>query len=170
MRYLVRIGDQEFTISELDRNLGLARINGQLVHFDFQHVRGSLYSLIIDSKVFTAHLEGDGSVAEIQCGPHLWRAEVDDERTALLRQLARSDTLAAGTFEIKAPMPGLVVRLPVQKGEAVKKGQSLVVIEAMKMENDIKSPADGYVATIHVSERTAVEKNAPLVTLATGAL
>jgi pyruvate carboxylase subunit B len=70
-----------------------------------------------------------------------------------------------GTAEIKAPMPGMVVRLPAQKGDAVKKGQSLVVIEAMKMENDLKSPADGIVTAIHVAERTAVEKNARLITL-----
>jgi biotin carboxyl carrier protein len=67
--------------------------------------------------------------------------------------------------EVKAPVPGLVVRLPVKNGEAVKKGQSLVVIEAMKMENDIRSPMDGVVSAVHIDERNAVEKNTPLVTL-----
>lgn len=166
MHYLVRIGDQKFSVTDIDREQGQARLNGRVVRFDFQHVRGSLYSLIVDGKVFSAHLESDQETIEINQGPNVFRAEVDDERAALLRQLARSESAAAGTVEIKAPMPGLVVRLAVQKGEAVTKGQSLVVIEAMKMENDIRSPASGVVATIHVAERTAVEKNAPLVTLA----
>jgi len=165
MRYLVRIGGQNITISEVDRSKGQARIDGRLVQFDFQHVRGSLYSLIIDGKVFSAHLESDGVVEEIAQGPNLFRAEVEDERAAILKQLARSETGAPETFVLKAPMPGLVVRLPVQKSDWVKKGQSLVVIEAMKMENDLKSPVEGIVTTLHVSERTAVEKNAKLITL-----
>jgi biotin carboxyl carrier protein len=85
----------------------------------------------------------------------------------VLRQLARGEAQTMGTIEIKAPMPGLVVRLPVKKDDSVKKGQSVAVIEAMKMENDIKSPADGVVTTIHVAERNAVEKNAKLLTLMT---
>jgi biotin carboxyl carrier protein len=165
MRYLVRLGERQVSIHEVDRNKGQALIDGQRVQFDFQRVRGSLYSLIIDGKVFSAHLENDGGAAEISCGPFSLRAEVEDERAALLRRLARSETEAAGTFEIKAPMPGLVVRLPAQKGATVKKGQSLVVIEAMKMENDLKSPGDGVVTAIHVTERSAVEKNARLLTL-----
>jgi pyruvate carboxylase subunit B len=159
------LGDRKISVHEIDCSKGQALVDGRRVHFDFRRVRGSLYSLIIDGKVFSAHLANDGGVEEISCGPFVLRAEVEDERAALLRRLARSETQAAGTFEIKAPMPGLVVRLPAQKGAAVKKGQSLVVIEAMKMENDLKSPADGVVTTIHVAERSAVEKNTKLITL-----
>ncbi len=165
MRYVVHFGNRKFSVHAIDRNQGQALIDGRRVHFDFRHVRGSLYSLILDGKVFSAHLETDGAVKEISCGPFVLRAEVEDERAALLRRLARSETQAAGTLEIKAPMPGLVVRLPAQKGAIVKKGQSLVVIEAMKMENDLKSPIDGIVTAVHIAERSAVEKNARLLTL-----
>jgi len=167
MRYLVRIGEQQFTISEIDSQQQRARLNGQLVDFDFQHVRGSLYSLIIAGRSFAAHLERDEQGIELGHGPNWLRLEVEDERAAILKQLARSEAGTAGTVDIKAPMPGLVVRLLVQKGESVKKGQSLVVIEAMKMENDVKSPADGIVTALHITERTAVEKNARLLTLTT---
>jgi len=165
MRYLVRIGEQKFTISEIDRQQGKARLDGQGIDFDFRHVRGSLYSLIIGGRSFAAHLERDEQGIELGHGPNWLRVEVEDERTAVLKKLARSEAGTAGAVEIKAPMPGLVVRLPVQKGEPVKKGQSLAVIEAMKMENDIKSPVDGVVAALHITERTAVEKNARLLTL-----
>lgn len=165
MRYFVHLDNRKFSIHEIDRNRGQALIDGRPVHFDFRHVRISLYSLIIDGKVFSAHLATDGGVKEISCGPFVLRAEVEDERAALLRRLTRSETQAAGPVEIKAPMPGLVVRLPAPKGAAVKKGQSLVVIEAMKMENDIKSPADGVVTAVHVAERSAVEKNTKLLTI-----
>lgn len=166
MRYHVHIGDQKYSLREIDHHTGRAQIDGLVVQFDFQHVRGSLYSLIIDGRVFSAHVERDEEAIEICHGPHVLRAAVEDERATLLRQLARGESAAAAAVEIKAPMPGLVVRLPVKPGEAVKKGQSLVVIEAMKMENDIKAPADAVVATIHVTERTAVEKNTRLLTLA----
>jgi biotin carboxyl carrier protein len=167
MRYLVRIGGQQFAITEIDSQQRRARLNGQLVDFDFQHVRGSLYSLIIAGRSFAAHLECDEQGIELIHGPNWLRLEVEDERAAILKQLARSEAGILRTVDIKAPMPGLVVRLSVQKGEPVKRGQSLVVIEAMKMENDVKSPADGVVAALHVAERTAVEKNARLITLTT---
>jgi pyruvate carboxylase subunit B len=168
MRYLVRIGDQTFSISDIDRDRGMARIDGRLVNFDFKHHRGSLYSLVIDGKVFSAHLENKNGIEEIYCGANVFHAEIEDERAALLRQLSRSDTRTTTAFELKAPMPGLVVHLSVRKGQTVKKGQSLIVIEAMKMENDIKSPAEGRVATIHVKERDTVEKDALLLTFTTG--
>jgi len=167
MRYLVRIGEQTVTISEIDFRQRRARVDGQWVDFDFQQVRGSLYSLIIAGRSFSAHLENEESGLELGRGPNWCRVEVEDERAARLKQLARGEAGTAGAVEVKAPMPGLVVRLPVQKGEAVKKGQSLLVIEAMKMENDIKSPADGVVAALHIAERTAVEKNTRLLTLTT---
>lgn len=167
MRYLVRIGEQKMTISEIDLRQRRARLDGEWVDFDFQHVRGSLYSLLIAGRSFSAHLEKDELNVELGHGPGWWRVEVEDERAARLKQLARGEASTAGAVEVKAPMPGLVVRLPVQKGEAVQKGQSLVVIEAMKMENDIKSPADGIVAAVHTAERTAVEKNTRLLTLTT---
>jgi biotin carboxyl carrier protein len=65
--------------------------------------------------------------------------------------------------ELKAPMPGLVLRVTANEGEAVKKGDTLLVLEAMKMENSIKSPGDGMVAKIMVKPGQAVEKNQLLV-------
>jgi biotin carboxyl carrier protein len=166
MRYLVHFGDQKLSISDIDREKGQARVNGKLVQFDFQHVRGPLYSLIADGKVFSASIERNEGVAEMSCGATVLRAELEDERAILLRQLSRRDTRIGETIDIKAPMPGLVIRVPVKNGDTIKKGQSLVVIEAMKMENDIRSPMDGVVSAIHIEERSAVEKNTLLVTLA----
>lgn len=63
---------------------------------------------------------------------------------------------------IKSPMPGMVLQIKVEEGLAIKKGESVMILEAMKMENEIKAPADGIVKQIFVSEGTPVEKNAPL--------
>ena len=72
---------------------------------------------------------------------------------------------AAGANAIKAPMPGNVIKVNVKAGDAVKKGDVLCVLEAMKMENDIMAPADGTVATVDVAAGQAVQTDAVLVTL-----
>jgi pyruvate carboxylase subunit B len=75
--------------------------------------------------------------------------------------------LAATTGEImiKSPMPGLIVAVPVSEGQAVKKGQTVVVLESMKMENELKAPRDGMVAAIKIVPRQSVEQHQPLVVL-----
>jgi biotin carboxyl carrier protein len=71
----------------------------------------------------------------------------------------------AGAVAVKAPMPGNVIKVNVKPGDAVKKGDVLVVLEAMKMENDICAPADGTVASVEAAKGSTVETDAVLVTL-----
>jgi biotin carboxyl carrier protein len=88
-----------------------------------------------------------------------------DERTRAIRDLADAAQTAAGPAPLVAPMPGLVVRIAVQVGDAVGAGQGLVVMEAMKMENELRAPAAGIVTAIHAVAGTAVEKGTLLVEL-----
>lgn len=88
-----------------------------------------------------------------------------DERTRHIQSLAGAGRSAAGGGTVKAPMPGLVVRVLVAVGEAVRAGQSLVVLEAMKMENELKAPAAGIVTSIAATVGAAVDKGAVLVVL-----
>ena len=78
---------------------------------------------------------------------------------------APAASLAAGE-PVKAPMPGVVLKVQVQQGQAVKAGQVLVILEAMKMENEIVAPKDGTVAQIVAAKGASVESGAPLVILA----
>ena len=71
----------------------------------------------------------------------------------------------AGAVAVKAPMPGNIMKVNVKAGAAVKKGEVLVVLEAMKMENDVCAPQDGVVASVEVSQGATVETDAVLVTL-----
>ena len=71
----------------------------------------------------------------------------------------------AGSVVVKAPMPGTIMKVNVKSGDAVKKGDVLVVLEAMKMENDVCAPEDGTVASVEVAKGTSVETDAVLVTL-----
>ena len=89
-----------------------------------------------------------------------------DERTHAIRQLSASKSSRAAEGVVSAPMPGLVVRVLVAAGDRVEAGQGLVVLEAMKMENELQAPGTGTVRAVRVTTGEAVEKGAPLVELA----
>jgi biotin carboxyl carrier protein len=89
--------------------------------------------------------------------------EALDERTRAIRQVAGAATKPAGPTSLIAPMPGLVVRVFVQPGDRVQPGQGVVVIEAMKMENELRVQTAGVVRAVRVDAGSAVEKGAVLV-------
>jgi acetyl/propionyl-CoA carboxylase alpha subunit len=91
--------------------------------------------------------------------------EALDERTRAIRELSRANAAASGPAPIKAPMPGLIVRINVKPGDVVEAGQGVVVMEAMKMENELRATAGGTVTSVEVVEGQAVEKGALLVAL-----
>ena len=94
-----------------------------------------------------------------------WEAEVVDERTRHIRSLTAGATAARGPATLRAPMPGLVVRVLVEAGQEVAAGAGIVVLEAMKMENELKAPAAGVVGAIRVGAGEPVEKGQVLVEL-----
>ena len=96
-----------------------------------------------------------------------FRFEVEalDERARAIRELSGASAGPSGPAPLKAPMPGLIVRVNVQVGDTVQAGQGLVVMEAMKMENELRAQAAGKVRSIVVSPGTAVEKGALLIEL-----
>jgi len=94
-----------------------------------------------------------------------YAAEALDERTRAIRELTAATAGPAGPAPLIAPMPGLIVRINVNPGDQVKAGQGLVVMEAMKMENELRAVAAGTVKAIRVKPGTAVERGATLVEL-----
>ena len=89
--------------------------------------------------------------------------EALDERTRAIRDITAESSKSTGPASLVAPMPGLIVRVNVSPGDAVQAGQGLVVMEAMKMENELRAPAAGTVKTVMVEPGKAVEKGAVLV-------
>lgn len=89
--------------------------------------------------------------------------EALDERTRIIRDLTAAAAGPAGPAPLVAPMPGLIVRVAVAPGDTVATGQGLVVMEAMKMENELRAAGAGLVKSVHVQPGTAVEKGAVLI-------
>jgi len=94
-----------------------------------------------------------------------YEVEALDERSRTIRDLSAASGVAAGPAPLIAPMPGLVVRVNVTEGDEVAAGQGLVVMEAMKMENELRAPAAGRVSRVHATGGTAVETGTVLVEL-----
>jgi pyruvate carboxylase subunit B len=108
--------------------------------------------------------EGDDALSLIAAGSY-YTAHVASERSRLLRQYARSTRPSASKMEVHSPMPALVVKLEVEVGQHVTPGQGLLILEAMKMENEIKAHFAGCVKSIHVQQGKAVEKGELLLVL-----
>ena len=96
---------------------------------------------------------------------HRFEAEALDERMRTIRDLTASTARDSGPKPLVAPMPGLIVRVQVQPGDRVEAGQGLVVMEAMKMENELRTTSAGTVTAVRASAGMAVEKGSILVEL-----
>ena len=95
----------------------------------------------------------------IRVNGNKYTVQLKDKYDELLEKLGMNNTSAAKIKDVKAPMPGLVVDIRVKEGDQIKKGDALVVLQAMKMENILKCPADVTIKRIHVKKDDAIEKN-----------
>ncbi|NJD20464.1 MAG: acetyl-CoA carboxylase biotin carboxyl carrier protein subunit [Gemmatimonadetes bacterium] len=164
MRYFVTLAGRTLQV-ELEPD-GM-RVDGVEVTADLAHVEGTdLRSLLLDGASYgiLAARREDGL-----WGLHLrgrrWAAEVVDERTRAIRALAGDTGAAQGPRPIRAPMPGLVVKVEVAVGDRVEAGQGVAIVEAMKMENELRAEGPAVVAGIRVSPGQAVEKDQILIDL-----
>jgi pyruvate carboxylase subunit B len=154
------VGDRTLDVSLED---GQLTVNGEAVEFSFQSIRKGYVSLIVDGKSVPVSVEpeDDGTYSVTIAGRRT-QVRVKDERALLMEEFGLEEDGAAGG-EVRAPMPGLVLDVLVEVGDAVEADQGLLVLEAMKMENELKAPATGTVAAIHAASGDAVEKNALLI-------
>ena len=159
MKYVTIINNERYEI-EID-NDGSVLINGEMRDVDFLNLGGSLFSLITENKSFEAVIDDDEGRIAVMMRGRLFEAQVLDERAMLLLQ--RRGGQPSGSGEINAPMPGLIVEVTVESGQTVQQGETLIILESMKMQNELKSPVDGVVGSIHVSADQAVNKNDLLV-------
>ena len=165
MRYVVEV-DGERTVVELSGDE--VTVDGEAVQARLVDVEGTPVSLLtIGSRVYrVVARRGDarGRYA-ISVDGRRFAVEALDERTRAIRDLSAASAAAAGPSPLVAPMPGLIVRVNVQPGDQVQAGQGLVVMEAMKMENELRSQSAGTVKTVLAQPGSAVEKGAVLVEL-----
>ena len=164
MKYFVTVGERTLIV-ELDGEA--VQVDGQPVSVVLESQAGSPeLRLVLDGRASTLAVEGhqegvwrlvdQGAVREVL---------VEDERSRHIRTLSGAGRAIPTGAVVKAPMPGMVVRIPVNPGDRVVAGSGLLVLEAMKMENEMRAPIAGVVTVVRVAAGQAVEKGQILIEL-----
>jgi biotin carboxyl carrier protein len=166
MNYLATIGSDAYTIVlKEEESLVQAEINGAPMRIDLVHMDGeNTYSLLIDGRSYTATVLEANERCRIMIDGAVYEVEVEQEDLARLRSEVKRKHRAGGE-QIKAPMPGRVIAIEVKAGDTVAPGQGLIVIEAMKMENELRTHAGGVVKEVRAGVGDAVNKNDVLIVL-----
>ncbi len=140
-----------------------ARVDERPVELDVAYL-GTQISVRVDGRMVDLTTEGSPPEVGAVASGHRSYIRVESERLRAAEQ-AKKSSGGGGDRVVKSPMPGRVVKVLVSKGDIVAVGQGLLVLEAMKMENEVKAKVGGTVAAVHVAAGAAVEGNAKLVTL-----
>ena len=159
MKYVTVVNDQSFEI-EID-NDGAILVNGELRDVDFLNLGGSLYSIITENKSLEAVIDDDEGKIAVMMRGQLFETQVLDERAMLLVQRRGGINVTSG--DVNAPMPGLIVMITVELGQKVTQGDTVAILESMKMQNELKSPIAGVVRSIQAEAGQAVDKGDILV-------
>jgi biotin carboxyl carrier protein len=142
-------------------------VNDVITEFDLQPVGKNRAHIILNHKSYLAELisfDPEVKTGIIRINNNNYRFSARDEYDELLKKLGIDKLHVKSISELKAPMPGMVLKVLVQEGQEVKKGDNLLILEAMKMENIIKSPEDLSIMNIKVNAGDKVEKNQILIT------
>ncbi|MEP7127256.1 MAG: acetyl-CoA carboxylase biotin carboxyl carrier protein subunit [Chitinophagales bacterium] len=143
-------------------------INGQQGTWDKISIGNQRFHIVKDNRSYTCEVlqfVKEKKTFSIRVNGTVYQVHVKDRFDALLKQLGMEETAVHKINVIKAPMPGLVLKVIVTEGQEINDGDSVLILEAMKMENVIKSPGTGIVNTIKVKAKDAVEKNQVLIEL-----
>lgn len=162
MRYRVTIEGRSSDVDVARAADGTLRVSvdGRALDADVVEVPGGV-CLRIEGRVHDVIVGGDPDAVSVGTRDVRAVASVDDGRGRRRRRGDASDADAAG--ELRAPMPGRIVEIPVAVGDAVEAGQAVVVVEAMKMQNELRAPSAGTVASIAVEVGQSVESKALLI-------
>lgn len=131
----------------------------------------AVFSVLVDGRsvrVFVVKEDRELGRVKLRVGGKLYTVTLEDERAHLMQTLGLDKRAGMVSPELKAPMPGLVLNILVRPGDAVKKNDPVLVLEAMKMENVIKAPGDAVVAQVHAVQGKAVEKGQLLLLFVKG--
>lgn len=169
MKYKVSNDNKVFDIEIVENGdrlkVRIGKDHPQEMDVDFKTVgKGSVHSMLVGDDSYRVIIDKKMNAHKVYTRGHRFEYQVEDERTFLMRSLiGQSQTKAVG--EVKAPIPGLVTKIFLNENDPVAKGQGVMILEAMKMENEIKSPAEGRIKKLNVKSGNNVEKGQNLFTV-----
>jgi biotin carboxyl carrier protein len=151
---------------EVNETQGAWTVNGKPMELDTLVIKDNLLHVLhqhTSYRVEIVSFSKEEKTASIKVNGHTYSIAIKDRFDDLLHQLGLDNQQSAKVAELKAPMPGLVLSVLVKEGDEIQKGDNLLVLEAMKMENIIKSPADVTIKSIKIKPSDKVEKNQVLI-------
>lgn len=151
---------------DIENNNGTFTLNGKVIELDIARIRAGEFHVLRENKSFNVEVTDHSPVEKkltIKVNGNEYAVTVKDKLDLLLQQMGMTKQPALSVGNIKSPMPGKVLRVDVQEGQQLKKGDAVLILEAMKMENAIKSPGEGIVKKILVKQGDAVEKGTVMV-------
>jgi len=161
--FTVTIQNKSYSVEKADDTI---QVNSKMIDWDLQWISDRKIHLIYENKSLEAELisiDKETKTVQIKLGNKFSSLQLKDRFDLLLEQMGMNNLGSQALKEIKAPMPGLILDLKVKPGDEVKKGDVVMILEAMKMENILKSPGDGIVKAVKVSLNQSVEKNQVLI-------
>lgn len=165
MIYNVKVDDKEYKLEIVEGQKTLeVYLDGRNIKTDNNTIKKDRLNLFFqDNKPYELQISPNDTGYHCWLNSRMSSCEVVDEKTARFAKLMGNGSRAKKRNTLKAPMPGLVVRIEIEPGAEVNKGDGLVVIEAMKMENELKASREGKIKAIKIELGQAVEKNQVLI-------
>jgi len=155
MKYIASVNGRDFTI-DVDR-LGEVTVDERAHAVDLRDIGGTqLFSLILDNRSYEVFAERRAGVYDVMIKGDRYTIDVEEARLRQLKAMGGQAHVEQDAGMITAPMPGLVVRVLVEAGQEVEADQGLLILEAMKMENEIRCPRAGVVRSLGVAAGQAV--------------
>jgi biotin carboxyl carrier protein len=164
MKYVTTIEGREYLIDILDEHQ--VSVDGVLHQIDFMPVGDQqVYSLVVNGKSVDANVYLNDDTWQVLFQGNLYSATVEDEREKRLRAALGGRVAEHEDFHLKAPMPGMVISIPVEEGQTIRKGEVLAVLESMKMQNELRSPRDGKVIRVRIKPGDRVEQKETILSV-----
>jgi biotin carboxyl carrier protein len=164
MKIFSSIGDKVWQFDQIEYNSKqyLYEKKDQL-NYDFKSLGNNRFVFIIDGHSHLVHILKENSIYHIHLDGDYFSVRVEDEQIRELKSLVEQGKQTSSEYKVCAPIPGLITKININEGDNIKPGEGLIILEAMKMENEIKSETEGVVLKILVKEGMPVNKDQELI-------
>jgi len=164
MKYIAEVDGLEFPVEIIDDQH--VRFGEEILEVNLAAVSGvPLYSLIVNNESFEGYVYPDEAGWQVLLQGQSYHVQVEDERENRLRTVGGAMERPGAEFVLKAPMPGLVIDVLVTEGQSVEKGQILLILESMKMQNELRASHTGVVARLRVKAGESVQQKQILLNI-----
>lgn len=164
MKYIAEVDGLEFPVELIDDQH--VRFGNEVLQVSLAEVNGvPLYSLIVNNESYEAYVDPDEAGWLVLLHGQFYQVRVEDERERRLRTAGGAAGQAGAEFVLKAPMPGRVIDVLVGEGQPVEKGQTLLILESMKMQNELRAPHPGVVNRLRVKPGESVQQKQILLNI-----